>query len=105
MSERARQFIPFAALRGYYDLISEQERVKEPKRILSDEESAVLSEKLKCIRKGGMLKVVYYNVDAYETMEGFVSTVDFTFRTLSIIKTKISFDDILDVSGPDIPED
>lgn len=102
MSDRARQFIPFAALRGYYDLIAERERVKEPRRVLSEEEAAILSDKLAQVRKGSMLCIVYYNADAYETLEGLVSAVDFTFRTLTIVKVKISFDDIIDISGSEI---
>ena len=34
---RARQFAPFAALRGYYDLVRERERVVEPRREMSEE--------------------------------------------------------------------
>ena len=36
-ADRAQQFMPFAALKGYYDLIRERERVAEPKRELTDE--------------------------------------------------------------------
>ena len=43
-SERARQFAPFAALRGFEDMIREVERtVKEPKRELTEERAAALS--------------------------------------------------------------
>lgn len=36
--DRARQFKPFAALKGYYDLLAERERVPEPRRVLTEEE-------------------------------------------------------------------
>ena len=36
-ADRARQFMPFASLRGYYDYIREQERVREPRRELSED--------------------------------------------------------------------
>ena len=36
-ADRARQFMPFASLRGYYDFIREQEREKEPRRELSED--------------------------------------------------------------------
>ena len=41
--QRAAQFMPFAALKGYYDLIRERERVAEPKReqAACDAEAAV----------------------------------------------------------------
>ncbi len=44
--ERAAQFKPFAALRGYYELVSACERVVEPRPVLSEEESRELSERL-----------------------------------------------------------
>ena len=49
--DRARQFMPFAALRGYYDKIREQQRIKEPKRELSETEAERLSYKLNQLKK------------------------------------------------------
>ena len=49
-----------------------------------------------------VIKVRYYNIDAYETAEGIVSSFDDVFRTLTIVKKSISFDDILDVTGKEI---
>lgn len=102
MSDRAKQFMPFAALKGYYELIRRRERVTEPKRDLSEEDIARLSEQLAQVKKGMMITVTYYNVDAYETREGMVSAFDPTFQTLSIVKEKIAFDDILEINGEDI---
>lgn len=42
--DRARQFKPFAALKGYYDLLAERERVPEPCRVLTEEERRELSD-------------------------------------------------------------
>lgn len=96
--DRARQFMPFAALRGYYDKIREKQRIREPKRELSEYEEEKLSYKLNQLQKGQMVSVTYYNVDAYETIEGLISNFDDTFRKLTIVKTVIPFDDILDVN-------
>ena len=49
-----------------------------------------------------MISVTYYNKDAYEIIEGLISNLDETFRTLTIVKTVISFDDILDINGENI---
>lgn len=105
MSERARQFIPFAALRGYYDLIRERERVTEPKRELTEEHAQMLSRKMSQVRKGMMLSVVYYHTDAYETMEGLVTAFDPMYRSITIVKTKIPLDDVWDIAGDGIVED
>jgi hypothetical protein len=43
-------------------------------------------------------------MDAYENVEGIVSSFDDVFRTLTIVKKSLSFDDILDVSGINIQD-
>lgn len=97
MSDRAKQFMPFAALKGYYDLIYEREKVSVPKKELSEDDAAALSQKLGQIQKGDILKVTYYRDGEYIKQHGIVAQVDFTFRRLTIVKTVIEFDDIYDV--------
>jgi hypothetical protein len=96
--ERAKQFMPFAALRGYYDLILQCEKIKEPRKVLLDDEEKIISSNLNKIKKGMLISVKYYNIDAYETITGMVSNIDKTYRNLYIIKTKIPFDDILSIT-------
>lgn len=47
MNDRARQFMPFAALRGYEELIRECEKIKEPEKIFLeyDEERSEIQAK------------------------------------------------------------
>ena len=101
---RAKQFMPFASLKGYFDLIREEQRIKEPKKSLSEEGATVLSFKLNQVKKGMLVKITYYNVDAYETMEGIVSNFDDILRNITVVKKMIPFDDILDISGEEISE-
>jgi hypothetical protein len=91
---RAAQFVPFAALRGYYDLIREQERVVQPRHELTVEESAALSLTLCKIRPRMIVKVTYYDSDSYRSVQGIVTEINSALRRLEIIKTEISFDDI-----------
>lgn len=93
-ADRARQFMPFASLRGYYDYIREQERVKEPRRELSEDGAQELSDTLAEVARGTMLRVEFYDKDHYETAEGLVSEFDPVFRNLRIVRRKIPFDDI-----------
>ena len=95
-AERARQFMPFSPLRGFEELLREQERQRMPRRELSEEESEALSARLSALKRGDMVRVVYYKEDAYVTMEGLLSEIDHVARTLRVIKTQILFDDILD---------
>ena len=93
--ERARQFLPFNALTGYYQMILEKQRVSEPKKELSEDEAAALSDKLKSLRRHDLVSVIFYDKDAYITKTGMITDIDFTFQTLTIVKTKIPFQDIL----------
>lgn len=94
--ERARQFLPFNALTGYYQMILERQRVSEPKKELSEDETEALSEKLKSLRRHNLISVTYYK-DAYITKTGLITDIDLTFQTLTVVKTKIAFQDIFDV--------
>lgn len=95
--ERARQFLPFNALTGYYQMILERQRVSESKKELSEDETEALSEKLKSLRRNDLVSVTYYDKDAYITKTGMITDIDFTFQTLTVVKTKIAFQDIFDV--------
>ena len=94
--DRARQFMPFASLRGYYDLIRERERVTSPRRELSEDEAQELDGKLRALRRGTMAKITWYRDGAYETMEGMVSAIDLITGSITLIKTKIPIADITD---------
>ena len=97
MSDRAKQFMPFAALKGFYDLIRERERVIVPKHELTDDKAAELSEIIKLVEKGKMIKVIYYSDGEYVSAEGIVTKIDLELRTLTIVKTEIDLDDIWDI--------
>ena len=79
-ANRAAQFMPFAALRGYYELIRKQE--------------LALSQVMLRVRRGQMVRVVYYDEDAYVTLTGCVARVDIVERELMVVKTKIPLDSI-----------
>lgn len=101
---RARQFLPFAALRGYYDLLREQERVVEPRRDLPQEEIERISRAIAQLRKGDLVRVTHYDVDAYATTEGVVTRIDIAGKAIDIVKRRIAFDDILDIAGEGIED-
>ncbi|MBO6264298.1 MAG: hypothetical protein J6N93_08565 [Clostridia bacterium] len=96
-ADRARQFLPFDALEGYRGLIDEKERVKEPRRELSDDHNSSLGEITRGLKKGVVVRVEYYNLDGYDVIEGMISSIDFTLRYMKVIMTKIFFDDIFSI--------
>ena len=97
-ADRARQFMPCAALRGFEAMIREQTREVTPKRGLSEYDAERLSKKMRMVQKGDMVCVTYYDRDAYVKLEGIVSDLDIPLRQLRVIKTVIPFDDIWDIS-------
>lgn len=109
-ADRAQQFMPFAALRGYYDLIRERERTMEPKRELTEEEALELSHMFTQLERRSMAEVVYHDGESYVTLCGIVADIDEAGRVLTIVRTHIPFDDILTLrllsrSGDDLSID
>lgn len=96
--ERAKQFLPFNALRGYYTLVKEKEKVIEKKKSLSEDELERLEIEFEKIKVGMMVKIKYYNEDHYECIEGMVSKIDLVFRKIRIVKEEIMIDDIIDIN-------
>jgi len=94
---RAKQFAPFAALKGFEDGIRWQEKVYVDKRELSEETLERLDNKFKDIRKNDIITVVYYNKGEYLKVTGMVARIDITARILQVINTKIRFEDIYDI--------
>ncbi len=97
VSDRAAQFMPFAALKGFYDLIKEKERVIVPKHEIAEDKADELSAKMNQVEKGMLLKVVYYSNGEYISACGVVTKIDLVFRKLTIVKTEIDLDDIWDI--------
>lgn len=57
--ERARQFLPFNALTGYYRMILDRQRVSESKKELSEDETeALLNTVAATLKKGDEVRLV-----------------------------------------------
>lgn len=104
MSDRARQFLPFDALKGFKEAIKEREKIKVDKIELSEEALVELEYKLKQVKKGMIIKVVHYDNKEYIETFGMVSEFNETFNYLVIVKTKILFEDILNIEGETIKD-
>ena len=85
IEERAKQFMPFAALRGLPDALAKKEKILVPKIVLSPEMEEELDQRMHLLSKGNMATVVYFQNE--------------TSRLLQIVNTKIRFEDILQVEA------
>lgn len=104
-SRRAKQFMPFDALRGLKEAIAAKEKVPTPRRYLSEEAIAEIDKILNTLRKGQMVTVVYYGLyeQDYLQLTGPVMKVDSYWHSLQIGNTIIDFPEI-DKLLTDIPE-
>ncbi len=97
MNDRAKQFSSFSPLRGYSELLKAKEKIIVERRELSEEAMKELSEKLSQLCKGMMIKIIYYSDGEYLEAEGVVSDFNVCCKKLTLVKTKISFEDIYDL--------
>ena len=98
--DRAKQFSPFAALKGYETALRVKAKVLVPRIELSEEAQIELDRKLHMIAKGDLVTVIYFHrfagsdVGEYLQITGKVSRLEPERRILQIANTIISINDI-----------
>lgn len=98
VSDRAKQFMPFSAVKGLAEALQEKEKNVVPKAELSPEMAEELNYKMHLLEKGKIATVVYFNKGEYLKTTGIVARIDETSRVIQIVNTKVRFDDILDIN-------
>lgn len=98
-SQRAKQFLPFAAVKGLDEAIAKKERelYVEQRTELPEEMNEMINTKLARLHKGDIVSVTYFRDGEYLSICGAVAQIDSTNRILCISTTKISLDDISDM--------
>lgn len=104
MENRAKQFIPFAAVKGYEEALRAKEKIVVEKIELSEEKKVELDFKLQLIKRKDVISAVYFCKDEYIRLEGMVSRLDTDARILKVVNTKIPFEDIYELSGEYLQE-
>lgn len=96
--DRAKQFLPFDALKGFKEALMEKEKIFVDRIELSEERSEQLSKKINNIIKGNNIKIKYYYNRQYIDKKGIVKMID-GIRKKIIISDNIciNIDDILDI--------
>lgn len=95
--DRAKQFMPFSALRGYEEALRRKEKMIAERRVLSEDAREELDSVLQQMEKGMSIKVQYYAAGEYVEKSGILSKIDLWERKLWMEDTKIDFDDIYDI--------
>lgn len=91
---RAKQFMPFSALKGYEEALRARERRPAPRKELTEEYLEGLDRKLRQIRKGDRVEVVFYAEGRYRKTAGTVSAVMPGAGLLQVDERKIPAGDI-----------
>lgn len=105
---RAKQFMPFAALKGLPEALAERERIVVPKIELTEDRAAELNQKMQRVGPGQILTVVYFQGEEYLRVTGRVMQVDIRRGVLQVVDARIRFADIvdlMDIEGASGPSD
>ena len=91
---RAKQFMPFAALKGLEEALEKKEKIVVPKAELCDDYKEQLDFRLSQMQCGDMVTVVYFSEDNYVRITGILSKIKLEERWIQVVRTKIHLDDI-----------
>ena len=99
VSERAKQFSPFAALKGLSEALAKKERVPVLRREISDDQAEQINRTLLSLRRGEIVTAVWYDETQqdYIQMTGIVSEVDLVACMLRFAVYAIPFADLADL--------
>ena len=95
--DRAKQFSPYAALRGLDEIVAKKRELTDEKRELSEEECAVISKRLSELERGMAVSLKYYRKDRYIPFKGTVEAIDKVFKNMRLGGVTVSFADISEI--------
>lgn len=96
-AQRAKQFAPFAALKGFEEALRAKERMIVPKVELTEEKKEEIDMILRTKKKQDYISVIYYNQENYVKASGVISDINVLEQTIKIVDTVISFENIRDI--------
>ena len=99
IKERAKIFAPFDALKGFREMLANEEIIPEQRKELSEDQIEYLSSIINSLEFGMMVEVTYYVASqaCYKKMVGIFTKLDSVYKKITMIKTKINIADIFDI--------
>lgn len=95
--DRAKQFMPFDALKGLKDALSEKEIEYEERKELSEEKLKELENEFNKIDIGSKIKIKYYKNKQYVEEIGMVTKIDYIKKKIKLDNELINLSDILSI--------
>ena len=96
--QRAKQFMPFAALKGFEVLLAAVARPKEHRVELSEDQVDELNKFLQTIHCGEWVRIVYYNKQRYTELIGAVDMISAQMQIISVQGIDIPFRSIKELN-------
>lgn len=95
---RAKLFLSYDALKGFKERIHEKERIVVNKPLLSENQFYELDWKIKQIKIGMMISIIYFDKNQYVYKEGVVTNIDFEYKkSITIVDKTILISNILTI--------
>lgn len=96
-ASRAKQFLPFDALKGFQEALSEKQIKYDDKKELTEDSYIRLQEEWNKIDKDSVVKVKYYKNKRYIELQGKITNIDYIKKKIRINDENIRICDIIDI--------
>ena len=94
---RAKQFLPFDALKGFYDAIGYENIIKRDKKTLSEDMLMNLDKKINNLKKGDDVLIKYYSNFDYIETSGIIKKIDKVYKRIYLLNSVIDIEDVIDI--------
>lgn len=98
-SERAKQFMPFAALDGLESSLYKRTQRPQERIILAEDAQAELDMRLRSLALGERVLVTHYMGIGYVETEGILRRIDPIDRSITVDELVIKLSALLDIRG------
>ena len=98
LNQRAKIFTPYAALKGFEELIREQENIYEETPVLSDDQYEDLNYAVSSIRIGDDITVKCFRDYRIRTVFGAVTKLEPQKREIWIDRKRITFEELIEIT-------
>lgn len=103
-TDRAKQFMPFAALSGYTRALQDKEFRPEPRRELGEDQIEEINRVLTRLSPGDRVRLTWYHGGAYVTRLGTVTRLRADTAVLRVGELDIPFTDLAELELAGEPE-
>lgn len=97
--KRAKQFMPFSALKGYEEALRAVEKEKEAIGLkeLQEDSKEILDRKLYQLKEGKQAAAVFFKEGKYQRQVGIVKRIDRESEILQVEEEKIPFQNLYNI--------